>query len=75
MLSPRTSLAPRSGVDERLRRGVVGKRRGRSMNVTAEKSVKVRREGVASRVNIDGWGESLDVYGLFYTPFDPILFI
>ena len=60
-LSPRTSLAPRSGVDERLRLGVMGKRMRRSFDVAAEESVEVGGKGVAAGVDVYRGGEGLDV--------------
>ena len=60
-LSPRTSLAPRSGVDELFRLGIMGKRMRRSFDVAAEESVKVGGKGVAARVDVDRGGEGLDV--------------
>ena len=32
------------------------------------------REFVTSWVNVDGWVEGLDVYRLFYSPFNPVVF-
>ena len=70
---PRPALATRSCVDEVFNSGVVSRRRRRSRDDVAEDAVEVRGKFMATWIDVDGWGESLYIYGLFYTPFDPVL--
>ena len=70
---PWPALTARSCVDESFGRTVVGRRRWRSCYYAGEDVVEVVREFVAAWVDVDGWGEGLDVDGLFYTPFYPVM--
>ena len=70
---PGPAWATRGCVDEAFSGSVVSRRRRRSRDNVAEDAVKVRGKFVAPWIDVDGWGESLYKYGLFYTPFDPVL--
>ena len=70
---PWPALATRGCVDEVFNSGVVSRRRRRSRDDVAEDAVEVRGKFMATRIDVDGWGEGLNIYGLFYTPFDPVM--
>ena len=69
----RASLAARRRVDEGFRFWVVGSRRRRLFDVFLQSFCEMGREGVAARIDVDGWVEGLNKEGFFNASFHPIL--
>ena len=72
-LLPWSSLAAGRCVDEMFSIGVVGLRRRRRRNLALKDFVVVRRERVASWVDVDGRGKTFNVQGFLYAPLNPIM--
>ena len=71
---PGPALTARSNVDEGFTLAVVGSWRRRSRDQAVENVVEVVGQFVTAWVYVDGRDEGLDEDGLFYSPFNPVMF-